>query len=971
MNHQDPDQKNGQRVRYLLVMLFIIMAAAILVTSYVYYQNYEKGFKYEIDHQLYAIADLKVNDLASWKNERMGDAGTYFHNPLFSSRVRHLSDDANDTESREEISTWLGKQLESATYNRIYLVDDAGKMFLSVPATERPVATVVSRQIPAILGSGNITLIDFYRDDYDGKVYLTIITPLYDDQDMEEPLGVLAFEIDPAVYLYPYINQWPGPSQSAETLIIRREGNEGVYLNNLRFSNIPALTLRESLNQANNPAVKAALGEEGIVEGLDYRGVPVIAAIRKVPDTPWFLVARMDNSEVFGQLREQFLFLVVIVAILLLGIGTGIGMIWWGESARFYRDLYESEKQLQKERENARSYLEIVGATIVAIGADQKVIMVNPAGCRLLGKMEDVIVGKDWFDTFLPERSREAARERFLQAVSGERALPEQVEDIIVRSNGEERRVSWHIAMIRDEKQSVTGIIISGDDITEHKRAEDQIRLLARISDDAPASIVVHDFDGVILYANEETMRLHGFTRDEFLAMNLRDLDVPEVAALIEDRMRQIHDSGETDFDVYHFRKDGSRVPLHVNAKIVDWGDRKVLLSIATDLTERKQLEDKLAQRNDEMQAANEELMATQEELKAQFDELTIMQRELWKSEERFRLTLDATNDGIWDWNVPSGTAFFSPHWYTMLGYEPGEMPGTYTTWRSLLHPDDLQPTEQKIQDHVDKNEGYTVEFRMRTKQGGWKWILARGRVIEQDSEGKPVRMVGTHTDITERRRIEDTLFRVNQKLNVLSQLTRKELTSQIFILKGYLELAKKQAVGQDPVFQSIIKVEQATGSLNDITEFTRDYQDMGMKPPIWQNVKLTFLFGLSHVSVGEIRHTVETENLEIFADPLLEKACQGLYENSLEHGGHVTWIRVWHTITPAGATIYFEDDGVGIPADRKEKIFLRGQGLHATVRGLYFIREILDLTDISIKESGEPGNGVRFEIFVPDGMYR
>jgi signal transduction histidine kinase len=145
----------------------------------------------------------------------------------------------------------------------------------------------------------------------------------------------------------------------------------------------------------------------------------------------------------------------------------------------------------------------------------------------------------------------------------------------------------------------------------------------------------------------------------------------------------------------------------------------------------------------------------------------------------------------------------------------------------------------------------------------------------------------------------------------------------------------------------------------------------MGIKPPVWQNVKLAFLFGLSHISIGEVHHSIETESLEIFADPMLEKACQGLFENSLGHGGHVTHIRIWHTITPGGVTIFYEDNGIGIPQDMKEKIFFRVEGLHATVRGLFFIREILDITGHSIRETGEPGKGARFEIVVPKGMYK
>jgi PAS domain S-box-containing protein len=225
--------------------------------------------------------------------------------------------------------------------------------------------------------------------------------------------------------------------------------------------------------------------------------------------------------------------------------------------------------------------------------------------------------------------------------------------------------------------------------------------------------------------------------------------------------------------------------------------------------------------------------------------------------------------------------------------------------------------------------------------------------------------------DITERKLIEETLLKVNEKLNVLSRLTRRELTNEIFVLNSYLELALQEAHGQDRIIDNIQKCEKAARSITEITEFTKDYQDLGAKPPSWQKVKMTFLFGLSHVTTGNIPNSIETENLEVFADSLLEKAFQGLVENSLAHGEHVTRIRVWYTEALGRVTIFYEDDGVGIPADKKDQIFLHHEDTVTAGRSLFFTREILSITGLSIRETGEPGKGVRFEIYVPNGAFR
>jgi signal transduction histidine kinase len=226
--------------------------------------------------------------------------------------------------------------------------------------------------------------------------------------------------------------------------------------------------------------------------------------------------------------------------------------------------------------------------------------------------------------------------------------------------------------------------------------------------------------------------------------------------------------------------------------------------------------------------------------------------------------------------------------------------------------------------------------------------------------------------DITEHKLAKDTLLNVNQKLNVLSQLTRKDLANQIFVLNSYLELAKHQLAGQDLIIETVQKGVRAIQSIHETIEYSKDYQDMGAKPPKWQNVKMALLFGLSHISIGNIQHSLETENLEIFADPLLEKVCQRLFENSVKHGDHVTLIRVWHTTTPAGVTIFFEDNGIGISEEKKEQIFLRDESTgRASMRSLIFVREILDITGITIRETGEPGKGARFEMMVQKGAWR
>ncbi len=175
---------------------------------------------------------------------------------------------------------------------------------MSVPD---PAKTLDFRASPeaviAVTAQGRPQIIDLHRDVNEGPAHLSIYIPIYSSLPqggIGPPLGVVVFWVDPEQYLYPYILKWPGPSASAETLLVRREGDTVQYLNDLKFDPEAALTLSFPLSRTEVPAVQAVLGREGIVEGRDYRGVPVLAALRAIPDSPWFLVARMDLSEIYA-----------------------------------------------------------------------------------------------------------------------------------------------------------------------------------------------------------------------------------------------------------------------------------------------------------------------------------------------------------------------------------------------------------------------------------------------------------------------------------------------------------------------------------------------------------------------------------------------------------------------------------------------------------------------------------------------
>ena len=155
---------------------------------------------------------------------------------------------------------------------------------------------------------------------------------------------------------------------------------------------------------------------------------------------------------------------------------------------------------------------------------------------------------------------------------------------------------------------------------------------------------------------------------------------------------------------------------------------------------------------------------------------IDLQMEDLKDSQERLALALEGANDGLWDWNVSSGAAHFSPRYYTMIGYSPEDFEGSHQAWRDLLHPDDRPRVESLLARSLNESEDYETEFRMRNKSGQWSWILSRGRVVERDDQGRPMRMAGTHVDITERKLAEGALRESETLIRALMNQTQQFL---------------------------------------------------------------------------------------------------------------------------------------------------------------------------------------------------
>jgi signal transduction histidine kinase len=233
---------------------------------------------------------------------------------------------------------------------------------------------------------------------------------------------------------------------------------------------------------------------------------------------------------------------------------------------------------------------------------------------------------------------------------------------------------------------------------------------------------------------------------------------------------------------------------------------------------------------------------------------------------------------------------------------------------------------------------------------------------------GEPT-FFGIISDISREKQAEDAIRQANRKLKLLSSITRHDMNNQLLVLNGFLNLLHKK-VKDEELEDFFTKIRKASSRISSMIQFTREYEEIGVTAPTWQECRELVDTAAKEAPLGQV--TLKNDlaaGVEVLADPLISKVCYNLMDNATRYGVKITTICFSAMEQGDDLIVVCEDDGEGVPANEKEKIFERGFGKN-TGLGLALSREILAITGITIAETGEPGKGARFEMTVPKGMW-
>jgi PAS domain S-box-containing protein len=473
-------------------------------------------------------------------------------------------------------------------------------------------------------------------------------------------------------------------------------------------------------------------------------------------------------------------------------------------------------------------------------------------------------------------------------------------------------------------------------DITERMRMEEALRESEAkyriIVENTNYAIYIHNFEGKIIGLNENACRMVGYDNEELIGANLAKIDSGWRLPANPD-LDQLLSRGSHLFERENICKDGSVIPVEVSAKVVNRRGKGTVQAFVRDISGRKRDEDALRE-----------------------------------SQKRFQALAETTSDFVWEMDANGVYTYCSPQINELWGYKPEDMIGR--TPFDLMIPEDREQAIRMFTTMSESPRSFKGMVTSSRDNTGRIVVLETSGVPFFDIDGRLLGYRGISRDITERKRAEEVLRQANKKLNLLSSITRHDINNQLSVLIGYLRILEKKQ--PDTSFsEHFRKINAAAQRISAMIRFTREYEKIGVNVPVWQDCHTL-------VDIAAIQAPLEKVILkndlpagaEVFADPLVVKVCYNLMDNAVRYGGKITTIRFYAQESGDDPLIVCEDDGDGVPADDKEKIFEPGYGKN-TGLGLFLAREILDITGISIRETGEPGKGARFEMTVPKGVWR
>ncbi len=425
-----------------------------------------------------------------------------------------------------------------------------------------------------------------------------------------------------------------------------------------------------------------------------------------------------------------------------------------------------------------------------------------------------------------------------------------------------------------------------------------RLELVQFALDNAADAIFWINQEGRLIYVNRSAVEYLGYSEEELLGMRIQQIDRNYQIDLWQSHWHRVKKYKKLTVESYYQTKSGESLPVEIQCNHLIVGKEQFHCAFARDITQRKKAE-----------------------------------KVLLESEHRLRKTLEATSDGVWMRNLQTGEVYYGAKWATALGYSKEDLRAGKITWETLLHPEDRPKAVQALRDHLTgKTPAYEAEFRLRNSSNQWQWIHARGRVIEHSPTGKPVRFVGTHTDITSRKMMEDSLLKSTEETKLFAYSVAHDLKNPALAIRGLAERfrAKLTDLPDTKKLEYCDRIIESAEQVVELVDTINTFISSKETNPVFEEIPLKEVVRSSREEFAaqlQYRSIVWREFAE---NPIVKmdrtgiiRVLRNLVENSLKYGGpQLSKITIGYQNTAGYHVISVRDNGVGMNAEDSDRIF-------------------------------------------------
>lgn len=675
--------------------------------------------------EITSIAKSRVDYLTNWYKDELNDATLIARGRIKKSFFDLLNNPSAG--QLTEIENLLNQIKAEHDYENIFIADKNANLIFPTKlktCTEKILKDLIlkSDSIADVLFS-DIVYCENEKSSHSFFRVTVPNTPYY-----------LIFELDPQQLIFNQISNWPVPTNTGSIFLSRIEGDSIVVMGNIRMHKDSQFVHKYSLKDINSTLAKTALSKTGIIHAKDYHGKEVIAYVDKIPGTNWLFIAKQDKDEILSEFKFEAFLLAVFIILLISTMWLAIAFFFNYRQKNLFRNLWRSQEEF-------RTTLYSIGDAVITTDNNGKVKYLNPAAEQLTGWKESQARGKKLNKVFyvINEETRQEVDNPVDKVLEKGMIVGLANHSLLISKDGREIPIADSGAPIKDEDGNIIGVVLVFRDQAKERETE---KLLTEreesyrgLFNSVQEAIYIQDENGVFLDVNDGAVKMYGYDKEYFIGKTPEFVSAPGLNDLpkVVECVKKAFNGQPQQFEFWGIRKNGEVFPKDVRLYPGKYFNKKVVIALAQDITERKLAEQKFK----DSQQQIEDLINSVDGIVWEADASTVQFKFVSKQAEK------------------------------ILGY-PADDWLKENFWQDHLHPDDRGWVINFCISATQAGEPHQFEYRMIAADGRVVWLSDNVTVLKKD--GNPYLLRGIMVDITEQKIISEKIEISEKKLRSIFQ---------------------------------------------------------------------------------------------------------------------------------------------------------------------------------------------------------